>query len=732
MTRPIPTLLLAAMLLPASAFAVPPKVEIRAPLLGLARPGSWVPISVDVSSADGLEGTVEARFAGGGNLPVSRAFQVPRGGRKRVVVPVPVPEWESEILVAVEGPRGDLLSARKLQIPPGSAAQGSLRVAIVGEEPLGWPTLGATSPLPAPGHPDTAAGDGQRSVLVQNLMPADLPDHWFGYGSVDLLVWRLPEPSALTAEQQEALRGWIASGGTAIVSLGDGHASWTSSSLGGLVPLRTSGLVHSRPALDAVWEVAGSGLPAGVSKAPNASRDQPAERAGLPIVAVEPGIGTEVRLADRAGHPIVLTSHPGAGRLILLAFDVAAGELRGGFDRALFWRRLLGLLPAPPASEDDAESASIAWQEEASAVPPLPGIAGPVLDLPASCPWFQAAWAQPAWIPPEDVSAGIVASRQGWWSQASPALGSFQAAAPLSLAFILGFGIVYLLAIGPLDFLVLKRLGRPMLTWITFPVLAIGFSVAASLVISRQKAGDSEARCLTLLDVMPGPGVLRGTSWCALWSSRRSDLAIQPARGKGFVLPARRTDFLLAGEGAYDSAEAITGGDQRVLARPGEAVFAFEAAQWSTSLVRSSWIDPTQARAELTAAGDGEAEGAGVHNLSGIDLVDAWVVDEYGWYPVGRLAAGERRPLGDRRAEAPDASTFSDPEVAALWPLAVEPGEDPSGHLHLGGQGGRPMLVGFAAVPIGQPRFDGLGGPRSSVTLVRVQLSSPSQQREAP
>jgi len=717
-TRLLLGVLLLATALATPASAAPPKIQVTAPLLQFARPGGWAPIIVDISASEGFDAEVDARFVdGAATYPgVTRAFEVPKGARKRVVVPLPIPDWGSEVAVTVRTDRGAPLAVVRLPIHSGAMQRHALRVAVVGEEPLGWPLLGQVTPMPVPGHPDVASDDGYRNVLVQNLMPRDLPDHWFGYSSVDIVMWRRPDPAGLSAEQQEALRSWVASGGTLLVSLGDNHANWTASPLADLAPLEARGLTRSRPALSAVWEIAGAGLPPGVSKGVEGEDD-----AGLPVVEVVPGVGMETRMADSDGLPLVIAGRPGAGRLILLTFDVGAGELRGGFDRAVFWRRLLGLWEAQP----DVEGFGYASLFDAQ-----PGIVGPPLEVPAgSCAAFSSATtaftAQEATAQEDHrTRVGAAASPSDWWGALVQSLAQFAAASPLSLSFIVIFGLLYLLFIGPLDFLVLRKAGKPMLTWVTFPVLAIGFSVAASIVISKQKAGDSESHCLTVLDVMPGPGVTRGSSFCAIWASRRGDVEISSSRGKGWVLPARHEDFDPSGSYYYGYTDAITGEDQVMTARPGQAVFGFEAAQWSTSNLRSTWAESTDADADWYLAGEPSEDGSWVRNRTGIDLAEAWVVDGADWYRVGALPAGAARETRSMGQSGPLPTDWLRDEFGDLWKFALDPVEDRVGHLHVGNPG-RPMLIGFAEEALGQPDFDGLRASDSSVTLVRVLLTSP-------
>ena len=191
--------LLFALLLALPASAAPPIVTISAPMLQMARPGAWVPVYVDIEASEPLQGSVTVRFAGGDDSdPARRAFDVARGGRRRIVVPKRVPAWGYNLEVEVRDGRGRPLKSESLEVRGGAMSPEALRVLVVGEDPLGWPTLQTVTHGPILGHPDTAQADF-RPVLVENLLPSDLPTHWFGWSSVDLLVWPRPDPYSCPA-----------------------------------------------------------------------------------------------------------------------------------------------------------------------------------------------------------------------------------------------------------------------------------------------------------------------------------------------------------------------------------------------------------------------------------------------------------------------------------------------------------------------------------------------------
>ena len=80
--------------------------------------------------------------------------------------------------------------------------------------------------------------------------------------------------------------------------------------------------------------------------------------------------------------------------------------------------------------------------------------------------------------------------------------------------------IVYLVVIGPLDQYWLKRIRKPMLTWITFPCYVVLFSLLIYFIGYRLRAGESEWNELHLVDVLLNgdQAELRGRTYASIYS----------------------------------------------------------------------------------------------------------------------------------------------------------------------------------------------------------------------
>lgn len=94
---------------------------------------------------------------------------------------------------------------------------------------------------------------------------------------------------------------------------------------------------------------------------------------------------------------------------------------------------------------------------------------------------------------------------------------------------VLGVVLLFLLAIGPLDyFLVHRLLKKPGLTWMTFPAIVVGAGLLASSVAGGANGRDIRSRVCEVIDLDFESGFARQTVWSAVYSPehRRYRVAI--------------------------------------------------------------------------------------------------------------------------------------------------------------------------------------------------------------
>ena len=87
--------------------------------------------------------------------------------------------------------------------------------------------------------------------------------------------------------------------------------------------------------------------------------------------------------------------------------------------------------------------------------------------------------------------------------------------------------ITYLVIIGPVDRIWLKRINKQMLTWLTFPIYVIFFSFLIYYIGYRLRAGQLEINELHIVDLLPGDQVtMRGRSYASIYSPSNKDYSM--------------------------------------------------------------------------------------------------------------------------------------------------------------------------------------------------------------
>jgi hypothetical protein len=212
-------------------------------------------------------------------------------------------------------------------------------------------------------------------------------------------------------------------------------------------------------------------------------------------------------------------------------------------------------------------------------------------------------------------------------------------------ALVAALVLAYVALIGPGDYFLLKRIKRPELTWVTFPLIIIASSAAAWWFAHRLKGDELRINQLEFVDVDLATGQARGTAYAYLFSPsiKRYDLALEPHFGPSPLAP--RPSSLVA-------PLAVPGPNQRGLASLFQRGYAFTPAldamhgvpveQWSTKSLTARWTATLSAdstiEAELEPRPDGLLAGR-IVNRTGVALDDCVLMHGAWAYQLPPLAA---------------------------------------------------------------------------------------------
>jgi len=158
----------------------------------------------------------------------------------------------------------------------------------------------------------------------------------------------------------------------------------------------------------------------------------------------------------------------------------------------------------------------------------------------------------------------------------------------------------YLVIIGPVDRIWLKRINKQMLTWLTFPAYVAIFSLLIYFIGYKLRAGQLELNELHIVDALPGrQEVMRGRSYASIYSPSNDDYLL----GGGFAQGVIRSEY----GGAFQGNMAST---LRVQRDPGKIEASARVPIWTSRLLCSEWIAPDNGgvTATLTKKGSSDYE----------------------------------------------------------------------------------------------------------------------------
>lgn len=346
----------------------------------------------------------------------------------------------------------------------------------------------------------------QRDVWEES--PDRLPEEWAAYEGCDAVVLDNVSLMGLTAAQRGALRDYCLVGGRLVAMYGSGARGFMNEArdLAALMPVALDGTTRSIDARIFAARFGGEIRSEGIDRAdsrppPSPADSEPPVWEGLVRLLVANGksrSGATVFL-ESGGTPLVAWQDRGLGRAVFCAFSLGEAPFRRWpekaelFDEVLGWGRLGVLTPTSPA----------------------PG----TVERPYVPPTFAhtrntaAIWAQMAEVTNRDAVIKPLA-----WEMAGL------------------FLLAYVLAVGPLTFLVFRLFRRTEFAWLTMPFTIAGFAVAVQYLDRGVGTRTVSAQTYTLIEAASGSPSGRATSMISLYTPARGEYAI--SFGGGSVYPS--------------------------------------------------------------------------------------------------------------------------------------------------------------------------------------------------
>jgi hypothetical protein len=319
-----------------------------------------------------------------------------------------------------------------------------------------------------------------------------LPTRWFGYSSVDLLILTTGNLDFVTKllndqkNRKQALAEWVRRGGRLLISMGR-HQDVANKLLEQMqisLPVHVTGI---RPV--SRLEDVEAWLREQLQK-PLALQNRPTKDNKVPPIDVAQ-LETTAKDLDvliwlgKQEQPLILRAPHGRGQVMLVAFDLDQPPFSGWASQSFFWQKLL-------------KQAHFLTQDKGRDNPQQPGLVvrgGPGMSY-------------------DESSNELAANLQR-------GLEHFGDVPVISFGWVALFILVYIIIVGPLDYLFLKKVVKRLeLTWITFPTVVLVVSAVAYFAAYALKGNDLKINKIDLVDIDLANQKAYGDTWFTLFSPR--------------------------------------------------------------------------------------------------------------------------------------------------------------------------------------------------------------------
>lgn len=474
------------------AWAVAPiSVDIKRVDVGLAgrfQVGSWTPVSVAVVS-NGTESVtaklvIIAADPDGQMVHTSSAEQVLAPHHQQILHTRFMPgRLTGELIVRVESKDGGVVERK---IRPGTPpADGSELKAGFRQDVPFWGLSGIDATALATPEVPVSDAESVRSALTSSdetkpelipLAPADLPAEAADYAALDVLIVAATAEvpgtsktflSQLTSQQQLALREWVEiRGGHLVLSLGSRLAEFEQSELAKWLKLPLQSETEIRQ-LDGLESYS----------------PYPAElRVDGTVPSIRVGATAGNVLAKSLDGPLIVQQPYGFGRVSFIAVNIDQPPVKSWEGLGHLLRKLVG------TERDQVRGVRVKGTQLAKSTI-------------------------------NDLSSQMFAS-----------LEEFPQVVRLSLWSVMGLLGIYILIVGPLDYLLVHRwLKRPHWTWVTLAVWVLGGSALIIALSNSLNGTQLRATQLEIVDIEQASNQLRGQSWLTLYSPRTEKTAVELA-----------------------------------------------------------------------------------------------------------------------------------------------------------------------------------------------------------
>lgn len=588
--------------------------------------GAWTPVYVDLQAPKGLlpkEAELLIETADSDNLRNRYQVDVPAIEEEQTITVLTYlrpGNMNSDINVIVRGRDGrEIHSVKAQKFSQHSLSPNQFLYLVAGSR---LPRLKGAL-LKKPGEenrPDEDMDDSGARRFAYLDRVEQLPTRWFGYQGADLLILTTSKETfikGLVEERnqcKEALAEWVRRGGRLVVCVGQNHQlARQFLTQTKLIDCEVKGSVYRRHL----------GLSPWIAVENHRRVRLPAP--GVEVAMLQPGKGVDVlvherdfaddvdddKKVDEQDRPLMVQASYGLGRVILVGFDLDQSPFTSWSGQNDFYRKLQSEME--PRTIRDDQQGGMGWSNSST-----------------------------------ELAGSLQAN-----------LETFEDIPVVSFGWVALFIFLYILVVGPLDYLFLKKVVKRLeLTWITFPLVVVVVSTLAYFTAYYLKGNDLKINKVDLVEIDLHQPKVYGSTWFTLFSPRIQNYTVGTAPSTDWAPPPRAPESnpfstLVGwmGKPGDDWGGSSRSGSQGLFRRtynyaPDAAGLEGVPIQvWATKSFSSSWEAPMPEQALITARlfhpqGKPEAIAGTITSNLPVELQDVVLLHRDQVYSLDKLSPG--------------------------------------------------------------------------------------------
>jgi len=409
----------------------------------------------------------------------------------------------------------------------------------------------------------------------------DLPDRKEVLDNFEILVFDNADTSLLTDKQKSALISWIEDGGILIAGTGANGNRILSGLTPEIIPLQP-GEISTVNAGDKLSKIAGRNLP---------------DNAMLQLMDLKSEQGEFI--VQEGAHKLVWKLQLGSGYIFVSAFDLGLEPVIDWAGNKIFWAQLLSL-------HLDARK---------------------LLKL------------------QDSTMRRDLASEYGTdgYYQIREALAGIKAMDIPSFTGLIILLLVYLAVVGPVNYIILKKLDKREWAWVTVPLLVVLFSAGIYAMGYTKKGSDVITNTISVVQLQPNGGSAQTDTYVGIFIPRKGDYTISV---NDEIL---MTTFEEENRYYYSSGTTSAMQNKIIQAKVNQgnpsSVELYDANVWTMKLIKMTDAGSRFGTLESSLYyRNGKIKGQ-VTNNTPYPLSDLVIYTPYGYQKIGNIASGESKQV---------------------------------------------------------------------------------------